>query len=156
MKANKIKSHTVISDHVFRGRRSGHINTVTNLIYAAKFFNSHGAFEKLFKICVGDINIKDINAIIPIKPRDSKTNITGRLSRKIAHIKKIRFLDYLTTNNKKMKKPLNGLNVIIFDDVIYTGTTLEGAMKAAKKAGANKIYGFAIARSRNYNSHKLT
>jgi predicted amidophosphoribosyltransferase len=50
-------------------------------------------------------------------------------------------------NSFKLKKPekIKGKNIIIFDDIITTGSTMREAAKVLKKAGAKKIYFLTIA-----------
>jgi len=150
------KSHAIISDHVFRGRRSGHINTITNLIYNAKFFNQKAAFVKLCRLCVGDIKKGTFDIIVPVQTRDSRYNLPARMAKEIGRQLNIKYLDCLTKSNDKCLINLTSYKVLVFDDVIYTGGTIEKATNAISIAGAKSVTGFAIARSRNYQSEKLT
>ncbi|MBK5215278.1 MAG: ComF family protein [Candidatus Pacebacteria bacterium] len=45
----------------------------------------------------------------------------------------------------KNKESVKGRTIIVVDDVTTTGGTLTGIMKILKKAGAKKVYGFAVA-----------
>jgi ComF family protein len=44
-------------------------------------------------------------------------------------------------------KKILGKNVLIIDDVVTTGATMDACSRALKSAGANKVYGISIARS---------
>jgi predicted amidophosphoribosyltransferase len=144
-------SHSIISDHVFRGKTSGFVNSVTRLIYGAKFYDEQKPFEALVRLCTGDINKKSFDAIVPVNTRDSKYNLPANLAKIIASNLKIKYLDALYANNTKCRNTVKGLRVLIFDDVIYTGKTMTTAKNSVKIAGAKSVTGFAIARSRNFN-----
>ena len=143
-------SHAIISDHVFRGKTSGFVNSVTRLIYAAKFYDEHKPFDALVRLCTGDINKKSFDAIVPINTRDSKYNLPANMAKKIAENLGIKYLDALYDHNTKCKSSVKGLRILVFDDVIYTGATMNKATKSINAAGAKSITGFAIARSRSY------
>jgi predicted amidophosphoribosyltransferase len=44
-------------------------------------------------------------------------------------------------------KFVRGCAVLIVDDVMTTGATIEASSRALKKAGAEKVYGLTLARS---------
>lgn len=48
--------------------------------------------------------------------------------------------------NPKFQKSLKNRNVILIDDVATTGSTLNAAADTLKLGGANKIYGFVLAK----------
>ena len=145
--------HTIISDHVFRGKTSGFINSVTRLIYGAKFYNDVKAFNSLVRLCTGDINKTTFDAIVSVNTRDSKFNLPQRMAKQIASNLGIRYIDALYDHNTKCKPSVKGLRILIFDDVIYTGKTMSIAHNSVRSAGAKSVVGFAIARSRNYETH---
>ena len=143
-------SHSIISEHVYRGKISGHVNSVTRLIYGAKFFNDRKSFDALVKLCAGDIHKSDFDCIVPVNTRDSKFNLPANMAKQIASILKIRFIDAIYDHNTKCRTSIKGLRVLVFDDVIYTGKTMLTAKKSVKAAGAASVTGFAIAKSKSF------
>ena len=47
------------------------------------------------------------------------------------------------------KDAIKGKNLLIVDDLLTTGATLEACAKELKKSGAGNIYGFTVARVPN-------
>ena len=144
------KQHSIISDHIYRGKNSGHINSVTRLIYAGKFFNDKTAIKKLIKLCAGDIMKNKFDAIIPIKPTYNKNNFTATISKGIAKELNIKYLDSLFQNNFKAKSDVKNLKILVFDDVIYSGKTMNKAIESLKKQNPKSIHFFAIAKSKSF------
>ncbi len=144
------KTHAIISDHVYRGKNSGHVNSMTRMIYAGKFFNNPTAIEKLIKVCSGDIPDDKFDAIVPIKPSYNRTNFVLKLARGIAKRKKIKLIDALYNNNTKCKPSVRGLRILIFDDVIYSGKTMKKAVNSVAAQKPKSISYFAIAKSKTF------
>ncbi len=143
-------SHSIISEHVYRGKISGHVNSVTRLIYGAKFFNDKKSFDALVRLCADDIHASDFDAIVPVNTRDSKYNLPANMAKAISSILKIKFIDALFDHNKKCKSSVKNLRILVFDDVLYTGKTMKTAKNSVKSAGAKSITGFAIAKSKSF------
>ncbi len=143
-------AHTIISDHVFRGRTSGHVNSVTRLIYGAKFYNDDKAFNALCRLCIGDIIIKNLDAIVSINTRDSKFNLPHRMAQVIAAHFNIPYINALSEKNTKCSLRVVNKRILLFDDVIYTGKTLAKATSLILKTGSKSVTCFAIARSKSF------
>ena len=141
--------HIVISDHVFRGKTSGKSNDIARIIYGAKFFNNEKSLQSLIRIAANDIDPRGLDAIVPVNTRDSRYNIPYRISVKVAKILKIKCIDALHTQNTQARG-IRNLNIILFDDVIYTGATMRKAVDACKKAGAKSVRFFAICHSKSF------
>lgn len=146
----KIQAHSIISDHIFRGRATGKSNDIARLIYGAKFFNNDISLAKLIRIATNDIDPKGIDAIVPINTRDSRYNIPYRIAKQVASNLKIKFIPALGSANSKATSQIKGKNVLLLDDVIYTGKTLSIAADACLKAGAKSVKAFAIAHSKKF------
>ena len=143
-------AHEIISDHVFRGRTSGHVNSVTRLIYGAKFYNDDKAFNALCRLCIGDIKINNIDAIASINTRDSHYNLPQRMAQVIAAHFNIPYINALSDKNTKCSLRVVNKRILLFDDVIYTGKTLSKATSLILKSGAKSVTCFAIARSKSF------
>ncbi len=141
--------HTIISDHVFRGKTSGKSNDIARIIYGAKFFNNETSLKVLIRIAANDIDPRGLDAIVPINTRDSHFNIPFRIAEKAAKKLNLKCIDALYKENTQARG-IRGLNVILLDDVIYTGTTMRKAVKACKKAGAKSVRFFAICHSKSF------
>ncbi len=144
------KTHSIISDHVYRGKHSGHINSVTRLIYAGKFFGNSVAVEKLIILCAGDIPGNKFDAIVPVKPTYNKTNFVLRIAQGIAKKKKIKLIDALYDKNAKCKTSVKGLRILVFDDVMYSGKTMKKAVSSVVAQKPKSISYFAIAKSKTF------
>ena len=148
---NKMKlAHEIISDHVFRGRTSGFVNSVTKMIYGAKFYNDEKAFNALCRLCIGDIKINNIDAIASINTRDSHYNLPQRMAQVIAAHFNIPYISALSNKNTACSSRVENKRILLFDDVIYTGKTLTKASALIYKSGAQSVTCFAIARSRSF------
>lgn len=144
--------HTIISDHVFRGKASGKSNDIARVIYGAKFFDNPASLRSLIRISANDIDPKNIDAIVPINTRDSRFNIPARIARAVAAKLKLKYIDALYAENTKARASINGLRILLLDDVLYTGATMQKAVIACKRAGATKIDFFAIAHSKSFKN----
>jgi len=142
-------AHAIISDHVFRGRTSGHVNSVSKLIYGAKFYNDDKAFNALVKLCTGDIVAKSFDALVSVNTKDSKYNLPHRLAGAIAQKLGISYYNALSDKNSKCSTRVLKKRILLFDDVIYTGKTMNKASASILKAGAKSVTCFAIARSKS-------
>lgn len=144
--------HTIISDHVFRGRTSGKANDIARIIYGAKFFNNPASLNSLIRIAANDISPRGLDAIVSVNTRDSHYNIPARIARAVADKLKIRYIDALYEQNAKARDSVRGLNIVVLDDVIYTGATMQRAVKACQRAGAKSVRFFAIAHSKQFKN----
>lgn len=142
--------HTIISDHVFRGRTSGKANDIARIIYGAKFFNNSVSLRTLIRIAANDISPRGLDAIVPVNTRDSHFNIPARIAKGVAEKLNIKYIDAIYEQNAKARNSISGLNIIVLDDVIYTGATMQRAVNACKKAGAKSVRYFAIAHSKRF------
>lgn len=148
----KTSVHSIISDHVFRGKSTGKSNDIARIIYGAKFFNNDKSLTQLIRIACNDIDPKGIDIIVPINTRDSRYNIPYRIAKQVAAVLKVKFMDALSSANTKASAKLKGRNVLLLDDVIYTGRTLSIASAACTKVGAKSVKAFAIAHSKKFKN----
>ncbi len=91
--------------------------------------------REIYKIDEGENFDVSLNALIKIK----KTPHQSKLKNKIERLKNLKNCFYAD------EKLVMGKNIILIDDVITTGTTMNEAAKALKNAGAKNVIGFSIA-----------
>lgn len=144
--------HAIISDHVFRGRTSGKSNDIARIIYGAKFFNNAQSLQALIRIAANDIDSRYLDAIVPVNTRDSHYNIPSRIAKAVAAKHEIRYIDALYDKNAHARASIRGLRIILLDDVIYTGATMQRAVNACKRAGAKSVTYFAICHSKKFKN----
>jgi len=82
------------------------------------------------------LNIAD-DVLIRVKDKTPQANIDDKILRR-KNIKNV----YKCQNSDLIK----GKNIILVDDVSTTGSTLDECAKILKQAGANKVWGFVIAK----------
>jgi ComF family protein len=75
------------------------------------------------------LRIKNTTAQAGLKKREREKNLRGAFAL-----------------NKKYKKIVKGKKILLIDDVMTTGTTLEGCAKILKKAGAKEVIVLVIAK----------
>lgn len=86
--------------------------------------------------------IKELHIISPdFGASEMIDNAAKKTNSKKAGLKKIRKGDYEVEMSGKLK--VKGKNVLVLDDIISTGGTMENALKRAEDAGAKKTYAAA-------------
>ncbi len=91
--------------------------------------------KEIFKIDDGKNFDISLNALIKIKETPHQSALKNKNER-LKNLKGCFYADEILVKNK---------NIILIDDVITTGTTMNEASKALKKAGARKVIGFSLA-----------
>jgi len=123
-------------------------NEITKLIYRAKFLQEFDAIDTLAKNLIETLQGVDFNVIIPTNTTHSKVNLPERICSIISKEKNIRLLKSgLQDKNKKASQMLKNKNVLIVDDVVYSGRTMRRCINSVKKVKPEKIFFIAIARS---------
>ena len=84
-----------------------------------------------------DLNVSLVQGLIRKRP----TKTQAQLSKKKDRLKNINGA-FCATN----KRTIKGKNILLVDDVLTTGSTIKEAARTLKKAGANKIYAFTLAK----------
>ena len=145
------KFRNLVCDHVFRGKRTGKSNDIARHIYGAKFFDNPTSFKILTRIVTNDIDPKGWDFIVPVLPRDSRYNLNSRIVCAAAKNLKMKVLSAMSKSNSFCSSSVKGHNILLLDDIIYTGGTMKLAIKACLDAGAKKVGYFAIAHSASFN-----
>jgi predicted amidophosphoribosyltransferase len=133
----------------FYGIRQKHVNAEAWHIYGYKFFENQKSLDILNSYAAEDLFSHTFDVIVPIKPRDSGSDLVLQLASHISGLYGWRLMDILKSGNRSTnsKSKLSGLTVLIIDDVLYTGRTCKAAYTAIKKLAPKSIAYYAIARS---------
>ena len=133
----------------FYGIRQKHVNAEAWHIYGYKFFENQKSLDILCGYAAEDLFSYAFDIIVPIKPRDSGSDLVLQLAEHVSSKYGWELLDILRPGNKTVtsKQSLKGKNVLIIDDVYYTGKTVKAAYTALKKLNPKLIMFYAIARS---------
>jgi hypoxanthine phosphoribosyltransferase len=90
----------------------------------------------------------DFDVIVPVQTTHSKVSLPEKLSRTLSELSGVDLCtNGLKRGNTEALKKLSGKKVLIIDDVVYSGTTMNKAKKAVEKVKAMKIYFIAVASS---------
>ena len=147
--------HSIISDHIFRGKRTGKANDIARLIYGAKFFDNKACLDSLIKIASNDIDPKFYDCIVPVNVRDSRFNVTCSIAKAVCAKLKLKYINALFNQNGSCSSAVEGLSVLVLDDVIYTGKTMRKAINSCRYAGARRVSYFAICRSKTFKINDI-
>ena len=133
----------------YSGIRQRHINEVVWNIYGYKYFQNEDCFKKLVEMAKEDLTDYSFDVIIPIKPRNSGSDIVVRLASHLADYFDCPLLDCLKPTNKSLvaKEHLKNVNVLLIDDVFFTGRTASNAEMAIKPVKPKSISFYALAKS---------
>ena len=150
-----------INDRIFKGLHNGMDKFSYNLL-VAKFFNQKSALDYLKKFVLADFKKEVIkkgikfDIIIAMATRDSKTNIVKEVGKELAKSAGVPI--YQLDKDQKIGVVLDrvlqrnpGINILLIDDVIYTGKTANLALKnLAKYKKVGKISFYPFAKSKSY------
>lgn len=132
-------------------------NEIAKLILNAKKFGTIKYIKPLFEIVKNEITKSKINVdvIVPIQSQNSKYSIPHKVGKLIAKHFNIDFKDCLTPDNSSCNANLIGKNVLLLDDVIYTGKTMNLAIDAIDIKKPKKIIAYAIAKAKTASKNPL-
>lgn len=149
-----------INDRIFKGLHNGMDKFSYNLL-VAKFFNQKTALDYLTKFVLADFKKEilkkgiKIDVIVAIATRDSNTNIVKAVGKELAKSAGVPI--YQLDKDQKIGVVLDrflqrnpGINILLIDDVIYTGKTAKLAMTNLKKYKVGKIDFYPFAKSKSY------
>lgn len=101
---------------------------------------SYNQSELLAKELSGKIHLGTKSLLIRIK--DTKTQVGQTKKQRREN------LDNAFALRLNKKTNIKGANIFLVDDVLTTGATFDSAAKVLKRAGANKVYGIALAKEK--------
>ena len=138
-----------LTRRTYSGIRQRNVNEVVWNIYGYKYFHNEDCFETLVKMAIEDLQDYDFDIIIPIKPRNSGSDIVIRIASRLADYFKCTVHDCLNSRNNRntIKDYLKNQNVLIVDDVYFTGKTANKAYLTIKGLRPDTLSFYAIAKS---------
>lgn len=143
----------ILSDRIYKGLHNGMDRVAYNLLLA-KFQGSAAAQRIINRYAIEDLKgkMKDIDLVLAIAPRDSRSDIVPKLAKAISGNARVPLMLFgkgqtLTTAQKKR---CTGKNILIVDDVLYTGATFRKATKAIAPAKPRKLQYYTLAKSKSY------
>lgn len=138
-----------LTKRAYSGIRQRHINEVVWNIYGYKFFQNEDCFRKLVSMAIEDLEGWNFDTIIPVKPRNSGSDIVVRLASKLADHFSCELYDCLSASNGRtlINDLLKDRNVLIIDDVYFTGRTADKANSVIKKLKPKALFFYALAKS---------
>ena len=82
--------------------------------------------------------------------RDTKSQVKLDRSKRRENIKNAFALnsEFIRSTSSGHNSKLRNANIFLVDDVLTTGATLSEAGKVLRKAGANKVWGIALAKEK--------
>ena len=142
-----------LTRRAYSGIRQKHVNETVWNLYGYKFFQNEDCFTTLVDMCIDDLYGTDFDVIVPIKPRNSGSDIVYRLSIHIATHFDYLLVDCLSSTNAKADKvylnDIKGKNILIVDDVYTTGRTAAKAEKAIRALKPHTVSFYAIAKAKD-------
>lgn len=131
----------------------------TKDIIKAKFLLDAKAKDKLATHAINNIVKSGIDVsdftVVPVQPRLAKISLPASVANRIAQKLKLTFNDALYLENTKARSSVKGQNILLIDDVVYSGRTLKTAYNALKKAGASNVVSVVLAKSTRFNAEIL-
>ena len=144
---------------VYRGRNTGKYkngesnedpNITSQLVISAKFYNDKISLYRMIVLMHDVVKNMQFDFVTSVNGRDSKFNLAMALAKGIAKKSNIPFIDAFTEHNKVCSAEAAGKSVLIIDDVIYKGRTMQSAIDACMKQKPGKIYFFAFGKSQRF------
>lgn len=144
---------------VYRGRSFGRYkegtagedpNITAQLVVSAKFYNDKISLYRMIVLMADVVKNMQFDFITSVNGRDSKFNLAMALATGIGKKYKLPFLDVFSDYNKTCSKSAAGKSVLIIDDVIYKGTTMQTAIASCMKQKPGKIYFLAFGKSQRF------
>lgn len=134
----------------YSGIRQRNVNEIVWNIYGYKFFNNISCLFNLKKFAIEDLSGHEFDVIVPIKPRNSGSDIVKQIAWEIADKHGVGVADCLNNTNTIADKSfsyMKGYRVLIIDDVITTGRTAAKAEKAIRAFKPQSVQFYALAKA---------
>lgn len=144
---------------VYRGRytgriKNGHLNDDPNitsqLVINAKFNGDKISLYRMIVLLADVARKYNYDYVTCVNNRDSPFHLAKALAQGVASKIKVPFKDLITDQNTKCNSDARNKSILIIDDVIYKGRTMQSSIDAATAARAAKIYFLAFGKSQRF------
>lgn len=128
----------------------GQPNITAQLVVSAKFFNDLVSQYRMIVLMHDVIKHRRFDLVTSVNGRDSKYDLAAALARGIARRLGIEYRQVFSNNNKICNAAVQNKTILIIDDVIYKGTTMQTAITAASKQKPIRIFFLAFGKSQRF------
>lgn len=125
-------------------------NITAQLVVTAKFLSDRVSLYRMIVLMYDVIRDEQFDIITCVNNRDSVFHLAKALATGIAFRKRLQFKDVFTDRNTTCSPEVKGKRVLIIDDVIYKGTTMNMAIDACSKQKPSRIYFLAFGKSQRF------
>lgn len=136
---------------VYRGKSwFGHGNdlettfTASQLIIRAKFYNDIASLCQMIGVMCDVVRDMKFDFITPVNSQAGNVHLAKLLASGIGKRLGIPAVELITDGNTSCSHLVKGKNVLIVDDVIYKGATMDKALQAVSKQKPGMIYFLAF------------
>lgn len=128
----------------------GHPNITAQMVIAAKFFNDLVSQYRITVLMYDVVKNMKFDFITSVNGRDSKFDLAAYIARGLARRLGVDYRAMFSDANKRCSPLIRNRTVLIIDDVIYKGTTMQTAITAAGKQKPVKIFFLAFGKSQRF------
>ena len=135
----------------YKDGSTGHeANITAQLVVSAKFYGDKISLYRMIVLMADVIKDEKFDLITCVNNRDSDFHLAKALANGIALRKRIPFKEVLQNRNTTCTAAVKDKRVLIIDDVIYKGTTMNLAVASVVKQKPAKIYFLAFGKSQRF------
>ncbi|MFZ4056991.1 MAG: ribonuclease H-like domain-containing protein [Ferruginibacter sp.] len=144
---------------VYRGRSFGKYkgdgsinnpNITAQLVVQAKFYNDKISLYRMIVLMHDVVKDNDYDLITCVNNRDSIFHMARALAKGIASKCNIPFLELIHDHNTKADSIIKGKRILVVDDVIYKGTTMNKAIDACSQQKPALVHFLAFGKSSRF------
>jgi RNase_H superfamily/Phosphoribosyl transferase domain len=144
---------------VYRGKNFGkykqdaetdEANITSQLVISAKFYDDKISLYRMIVLMHDVVRQEQFDLITCVNNRDSKFHLAKALANGIALRMRVPFKEAIQQNNTECSAMVKDKRVLIVDDVIYKGRTMNAAVEAVTKQKPSRIYFLAFGKSQRF------
>jgi RNase_H superfamily/Phosphoribosyl transferase domain len=125
-------------------------NITAQMVIKAKFEEDRVSLYRMIVLMTDVVSKFKFDVITSVNGRDSKFHLAGALAQGIANRLKTPYQVMLGNNNTTCSPAVSGKRILIVDDVIYKGRTMQAAIQAAMYQRPDAIYFLAFGKSKRF------
>ena len=125
-------------------------NVTAQLVIDAKFNGDKVALYRMQVLMHDVVKSLKFDIVTSVNGRDSKFHLAGALAQGIANRLKSPYRSVLYNNNTSCAAEVKGKSILIVDDVIYKGRTMQAAIQAAMYQRPQSIFFLAFGKSKRF------